>query len=396
MIRAGTGISSAEDGIKAADEAVTQALSKAGIKQAGFLLVFGTSHYAKEYRAMLETISERAGTDQIIGCTGVGVITEEGEIEEKRALALMAVAPTQGLAVEPFLEGVAPGEEETVAAKIVKACVRRKPTSNKLLLLFPDPYKCNATRILDELSSGVDGLSVVGAGPGESGNLGSTMGFSKLEALQHVVSGMLFDGDFTFNIGVSQACRPFAGPHTLTRVEGNRILELDGKPALNVLSEGIEELKIKSHGMATGPIFVGAEVRDDILPVESGSYLVRSILGVDEKKGSVIIGEDVSAIKHASFVCRDPEGATEDLYRMLELSKKALPNPSFGIYFDCCGRGTSLYKMPSCDVNAIAEYFGDMPLIGLHGNFELAPSYGKNRLHTYSGVLVLISDTKSN
>ena len=57
MLRAGTGISSAEDGIKAADEAVTQALSKAGIKQAGFLLVFGTSHYAKEYPAMLETIS---------------------------------------------------------------------------------------------------------------------------------------------------------------------------------------------------------------------------------------------------------------------------------------------------------------------------------------------------
>jgi len=77
---------------------------------------------------------------------------------------------------------------------------------------------------------------------------------------------------------------------------------------------------------------------------------------------------------------------------MLKSSKRILPEPAFGIYFDCCGRGESFYGFPNCDVNAIREHFGDLPVIGFHGNFELAPFRGTNSLYTYSGVLLLVAD----
>jgi hypothetical protein len=42
-------------------------------------------------------------------------------------------------------------------------------------------------------------------------------------------------------VAVSQGCRPITDPFTATRVEGNWILELDGKPALDVYREVARE-----------------------------------------------------------------------------------------------------------------------------------------------------------
>jgi len=66
--------------------------------------------------------------------------------------------------------------------------------------------------------------------------------------------------------------------------------------------------------------------------------------------------------------------------------------PQFGLYFNCCARGTSLYGIPGIDTAYIRRVLGDFPLIGFFGNFELGPLGTKNRLLAYTGVLALITE----
>ena len=66
--------------------------------------------------------------------------------------------------------------------------------------------------------------------------------------------------------------------------------------------------------------------------------------------------------------------------------------PGVGLYFNCCARGNGLYGVPGIDTAYIKHVLGEVPIIGLFGNYELGPMAGGNHLLTYTGVLVLVSE----
>jgi small ligand-binding sensory domain FIST len=79
---------------------------------------------------------------------------------------------------------------------------------------------------------------------------------------------------------------------------------------------------------------------------------------------------------------------------MLRRQSEALGDskPAFGIYFNCCARGNSLYGIPGIDSAYIRQALGDVPLIGMFGGYELAPLGRANHLFAYTGVLALIGE----
>jgi len=87
--------------------------------------------------------------------------------------------------------------------------------------------------------------------------------------------------------------------------------------------------------------------------------------------------------------------AREDLKQMLNrlISYQNPENPyRFGLYFNCCARGSSLYGHQGIDTAYISNALGGVPFIGFFGNSEFAPVQDKNHLFTYTGVMVLFSD----
>jgi small ligand-binding sensory domain FIST len=94
------------------------------------------------------------------------------------------------------------------------------------------------------------------------------------------------------------------------------------------------------------------------------------------------------------FAFRDGERARADLNLMLDRQLKNLrgKSPAFGLYFNCCARGSSLYGIPGIDSAYIRQTLGDFPLIGMFGGYELAPLGRANHLFAYTGVLALISE----
>ena len=95
------------------------------------------------------------------------------------------------------------------------------------------------------------------------------------------------------------------------------------------------------------------------------------------------------------FALRNPEMARQDLKQMLDricLDKDQESPYKFGLYFNCCARGSSLYGIEGIDSAYISNALGNIPFVGFFGNSEFAPIQNKNHLFTYTGVLVLFSD----
>lgn len=65
---------------------------------------------------------------------------------------------------------------------------------------------------------------------------------------------------------------------------------------------------------------------------------------------------------------------------------------AFGLYFNCVGRGSSLYGEMEVDAMAIREKMRGLPVAGFFTGSEIAPIGKIDHLHQYSGVLVLLGE----
>lgn len=389
MIKAGAGISESESLEHAALEAASSAMRSVAVSKADFVVTFFTTHYGEDYSKLIRVVSKETQAENIVGCSSFGVLSAAEEIEGRPGVVVLVVASDQ-IEATPLLYSPVGGRENLAALELSNQ-MRPKLDRNSILILFPDAYTSNPRIIVRELARQLGRhVPIVGAGPAESGELQKTFQISQGRVAMDSVAGLLLSGA-TSVTGVTQACRPFSSPFRITRATGNKIHELDGRPALHVLEENFKSLQKKAFGLSKGPVLVGLTLEPDGQAFQGSDYVVCNIVEAQKSQGSFTVSSEVNQGGELAFVCRDPEGSLSDLYRMLDDLKSRTSRPSFGLYFDCAARGSSLYRIPNRDVSAIRETFGDMPLIGFHGNFELAPIKGANMVHGYTGALTLIS-----
>ncbi|MGY8994073.1 MAG: FIST C-terminal domain-containing protein, partial [Rhodospirillales bacterium] len=170
--------------------------------------------------------------------------------------------------------------------------------------------------------------------------------------------------------------------HTITACEENVLIELDGRPALRVFEEDIGELMSRDLRRVGGSIFAALPVGGS----DTGDYLVRNLVGLDEPNGFVAIGEHVEEGESIQFCRRDPAAAAEDLTQMVtRLKERAGGNAKGAVYFSCLARGPNMFGPNSRELTIIQEALGPVPLVGFFCNGEIS----HDRLYSYTGVLTL-------
>jgi len=196
-------------------------------------------------------------------------------------------------------------------------------------------------------------------------------------------------------IGVAQGCEPIGEPYVITRGDENIVREIAGRPALTVLKDALESLAGDEGRWASFDVFAGLAINPAKSPLERGDFLVRALVGADQKSGAIVLGEQIRVGQTIQFQLRDAAAASRDLADTLGGVRAALAGrrPAFGVYFNCAGRGQGLFGERDHDVNLIRAELGAFPLVGFFGNGEFAPVGGRNFFHTYTGVLVVFPDT---
>ena len=138
---AGSGLSGDADTVRAVEEAAGRAMARMGGGPADWVVVFATVHHFPAFGLMLEAVSRATGTEKIVGCSGHGVLTEEGEIEDAPGIAVLAVS-SPFLAVYPFLERPLHSRPDDAALAIAEKTrshlPRSGPAGNAAILLLPD------------------------------------------------------------------------------------------------------------------------------------------------------------------------------------------------------------------------------------------------------------------
>ena len=392
MIRAGVGQSTEASTEKAVEQAFAAALAHAEIRQADMALIVLTAEHMRDQERLRNAVSHAANHAVVVGSSAAGILTGEGEVEGSHGIAVLALASDQ-LQANAFLFEPLRGHDAEAGARIAKI-TGPALGGNLLTVLMPDSYNGQAQEMLQAMEREIGYSPVIGAGSSESGVAGATFQLCNDKVATNAVAGLHLSGSFESFIDITQGCQPITEPLVITRADGNIIYEIDNRPAFEIFTSVLKGPLLEDLRRALMYVFVGVPADRRRNSVGGGEYLVRNIIGLDSEKKIIGVADEVTEGQAMIFTLRDGQRARDDLGQMLKRQAQRLDGkkPVFGVYFNCCARGASLYGIPGIDSAYIRQVLGDFPLIGMFGGYELAPLGGANHLFAYTGVLALIAE----
>ncbi len=230
---AGTGVSKRfHDSLSAGREAATQALKKAGIEKADIAVVFASSVY--DQGAMLKGVREALGGTPVVGCTSAGPITGEGAQEQ--AVCVLVLRSDEGKFLPVKVEGI--GKDMRAAGRSFGGHIRDGGTPSHMAFLFSDALAGNGTElvrgILEILGSD---FRLSGGAAGDDMNFKKTYQYFNDEVLTDAAVGFGMTEDISIAIGADHGWQPIGNPRTITKAEGTKLIELDGKPAFEIYKD---------------------------------------------------------------------------------------------------------------------------------------------------------------
>jgi small ligand-binding sensory domain FIST len=372
-------MSSSRDAARAAGAAAEEALRQAGLPRADAVLCFATADYFSEADVLLSALKSACGTEAVVGASGAGVLTGKAEVEGSPGLVVLALA-SEWTGFHPVLAS----DLEELRSWWGRN-FREASGEASLFVCMADTYAVAPEHLLATLEESAPGLSVFGGGSMDDGSGERSFQLGPEGVMRGAVAGLVLSGvDVT--VGVTQACSPLGEPQIITRAQGSVVEELGGRPAFEVMAEAVQETDPR-RGVLAGLSCVDSQT------FGPGEYVVRPITAYDPANNRFSLAAEVTEGQSIIFTQREPKAARADLERLLSGHSEATlgsPAPSFGLYFNCCSRGQSLYGQTGVDTALLRAYLGPVPLAGLFTGLELAPVAGRNRLQLFSGVLALV------
>jgi small ligand-binding sensory domain FIST len=308
------------------------------------------------------------------------------EIESGHALSLIAarlpgsVVATSALSAADIHRSMArPG---SLAASVAI------PEATRLVVLLADPFTTPIDRLLDSFNRLNRGIPVVGGLSSAARAPGGNALFCGEEIRRDGAVIAAISGSLDVDVIVSQGCRPIGPSYRVSEARANVILALERSSPLEELRKLAEELPPDERELLRHGIFLGRAIDPEKEVRGRGDFLIRGVIGVDPRSGSITVGDTVEPGETVQFHLRDARTAKEDLEMLL--SPHALFAPPRGaLLFSCNGRGTRLYDHPNGDVSVVTRFFPGLSLAGFFCAGEIGPVGGRNFLHGHTATLAL-------
>lgn len=371
----GDGLVAGPDLPSAAREAVDRALEPLG-SSPDLLAVFVSGPDPEAVGDLAPLFAERSGARHVLGCSASGVLGAgrgvRGEPTEPPAPAVSvwaAVLPQTQLRVFHL---------EVMRAETGLAVVGMPDPEleERVGLLLADPFSFPLDSFVSRSNDALPGLSLLGGMAAGPVGPGSTRLFLDGRAVDRGAVGALFRGG-ELRTMVSQGCRPIGQDMVVTKADGNVLLELAGVPALTKLREAMAELSPQEQESFRLAPQVGVAMNEYVEERTHGDFVVRPVIGIDEARAAVAVGEVVELGQTVRFHLQDAAAARADL-----LGRLADLGPAGGaLVTSCVGRGASLFGNDDVDAMAIRTVLGASGVAGFFGGGELGPVGGRNYLH---------------
>jgi hypothetical protein len=390
--RAGVGVSNLKNPAAAARAAAAAAASALDGSPPDFVFMFALVGY--DQQALLRSVREATGGAPLCGCSGEGIIAQGLADETNSGVALMCIASDE-LRFTPLVATNLADNSLAAGEQIARAIGPRLDPDAIALFLFTD-----VTLNFDKLMKGLDDtlhsdsmLPVLGGLAADNFTSAGTYQYCNDTVLSDSAAAVLMSGRGTIAWGVNHGCVPIGNERKVTRSELNRIYEIDGKPATDILNEYIDQEDQQSRKKALINLCIGLKAPSFMK--DYNEYLIRFIPVKNDEAGYIGISAEIPAGTSIWMTRRDHGLVAEGVDSISQQIKKRLGNrrPKLILQFDCAGRGKVLFRERHklIVLEKLQRTLGrDVPWLGFYTYGEICPVGGRNCYHNYTAVVAAV------
>jgi hypothetical protein len=391
--QAGVGISHHRHTIRAAQEAVQQALQTAQIEgNPDFVFLFASLGYNQAQ--LVQAVRAATGHCPLAGCSGQGIITQQEADESGFSVAVLAIKSDELRFQHHFVAGL--GADSYQAGADLGSKLGTDLSEDAVaLFLFPDGFTLN----FDRLKAGLESecslqrpLPILGGAAGSDTEMRHTYQYYDDQAIEDGAVAVLLSGQANVAWALHHGCLPIGSERTVTKAIANRIYELDGQPIFQVLREYLTPEEISEWNRTTVALCFG--MRSPLLP--DGELTIRYLPSRNEAEGYVTLQSEVATGTRIWVMRRDVERMTQGVAQVAHAIQAQIGGdrpPKLIFQFDCYGRGKTILteQQKLALVTELQASLGQtLPWIGFYTHGELAPLNGENSLHNYTLVLTAL------
>jgi small ligand-binding sensory domain FIST len=375
------------DPAEAAGEVIGSVLERLGTEP-DVAAVFASPQHRDAFGDIAAAVNRMLRPGVLVGTTAVAVLGGSREVEDTPAIGLWAAR----LTARP--RPVRLQATRTASGIALQGLSASTFEPGDALLLLADPFSLPVDAIIDalaefEMPGASEALSVpVVGGMASAAN---TPGGNRLVLDDEMMSsggvGVILPGAVATRSVVSQGCRPIGEPMIVTRAEGNLVMEIAGRPALDRLDDLVRAADAEERSLLASGLQIGIAIDEHRETFERGDFLVRGVVGADRIQRALAVGDRVEVGTTVQFQVRDAVAADEDLRAML-----ADATGDAALVFTCNGRGQRLFGEPDHDARVVHDTLGSPALAGMFCAGEFGPIGGRSFVHGFTASVLLFRD----
>lgn len=357
-------------------------------------LVMLAASIGHDYRVLADEIHQQIPGVRVVGASCCGIVGTEGVSESLKDVALMAVRGPE-LAVA-HVDGIYGHNAYEKAVELAHKLKEQQPGINMVHFLASGIDIAN-DRCIAGLES-VLGPEVTLFGATSSDNMRGVVSYQLVDdqVFEHAAWAVGF-ADPTLEVD-TQATHGFMAvgePMVVTKADGSRIMELDGRPAWE---EYTSRLGLNPESATCGdsiPVGALAEKLPEALAEEYGNPHILRVVTKHDPDGTMHYATTIREGTELWLTVRDEERIFADMDRMMRQMTGRFPGrrPVAVFHADCLARGRYLLNRVMKE-----ELVGRMqfplssdgvvpPWLGMYGFGEFARLGGANTYHNYTTAI---------
>lgn len=333
---------------------------------ADLLLVFAAVDYFRQ-ADFTDRLRAAAPTARLFGCSTAGEISPDGVGDG--SCVISAIRFERSRLIDASTE-LASMEDSLAAGR--RLGEQLQGADLRAVLVLGTGVQINGSALVEGMVEVLgEAIPITGGLGGDGGAFKQTwtLGRDGVTSDRVVAIGLSGD-DLVFGHGSFGGWEPFGPARKITRCTGNVLHELDGQPALDVYKRYLGD---HASGLpASGLLFPFSMLGAD----HSAVGLIRTILGIDEASGSLILAGEIFQdgylkLMHATTdkLVGGAEAAAEAAVAMQDV-----PGDSLAILISCIGRKLVMGARVDEEVEAVADVLGKQAaLCGFYSYGEISP-----------------------
>ena len=263
----------------------------------------------------------------------------------------------------------------------------------RMIFMLGTGHNINGSELIRGVVSSVGAdVKVTGGLAGDNMDFKSTTTMLNGETYTDRAVAIGFYGDHLEISAASQGgWRPFGPPRRVTRAEGNILFELDGQAALGIYETYLGDKAKDLPGAGLLYPFAIVDGQDESVG------LIRTILGIDREKGSLILAGDIPSNGLLRLMHAGQDGLVEGAERAAEaVSGAGDQKKALAILVSCVGRKGVMGEDVEEELDAVRDV---LPVgtvcTGFYSYGEISPFEKTNQveLHNQTMTITLLSET---